>query len=154
VQLVECRTRADAVAIGPLRGHRVECVDGEDDPRLERDRVRAQAVGVAAPVDPLVVVADHARLGIHAEAAQQVLPCRGVVLDALVLLGGERARLAKEGRRDRQLADVVHERRAGQHDQVVGRQTQRAAHGDRGHGDAVAVRLGARVVGGQAGGQQ
>jgi hypothetical protein len=48
----------------------------------------------------------------------------------------------------------VYERGPGQDDQAVDRQPERAAGGDGGHGDAVAVDLGARVVCGQPGGQQ
>jgi hypothetical protein len=95
VQLVQSFRHADARPVRPLGGHRVEGVDGEDDPRLERDAVRDQPVRVALPIDALVVMSDHARLGVHAEASQQVLPCRGVVLDLLVLLGGERSGLLK-----------------------------------------------------------
>jgi hypothetical protein len=152
-QLGERGVLADAVAVGALGGHRVEGVDGEDDPRLERDVVGREHVGIAAAVDALVVVADHARLGVHAEASQQVLPCRGVVLDLLVLLGGERSGLSKNGRRDRQLAHVVHQRRAGEPDQPWGREPQLAADGDGRDGDAVAVGLGGGVVRGQPGGQ-
>jgi len=152
-QLGESRALADALAVGPLGGHRVEGVDGEDDPRLERDVVAREHVGIAAAVDALVVVADHARLGVHAEAAQQVLPCRGVVLDLLVLLGGERSGLSKEGRRDRQLADVVYERCAGQRDEPRGSHPQLAGDGDDRYGDAAAVGLGGGVVRGQPGGQ-
>ena len=152
-QLGERGGLADALAVGPLGGHRVERVDREDDPRLERDVVVREHVGVAASVDSFVVVTDHARLGVHAEAAQQVLPCRGVVLDLLVLLGGERSGLSKNGRRDRQLADVVHHRRAGQPDQPRRGQSQLAADGDGRDGDAVAVGLGGGVVRGQTSGQ-
>jgi len=152
-QLRERRGLADALAVGPLGDHRVECVDGEDDPRLERDVVLREHVGVAAPVDAFVVVADHARLGLHAEAAQQELPCGGVVLDLLVLLGAERSGLSKNGRRDRQLADVVHQRRAGEGDQPRRGQPQLAADGDGRDGDAVAVGLAGGVVRGQPGGQ-
>ena len=93
-----------------------------------------------------MVVADHARLGIHAEASQQVLPCSGVVLDLLVLGGSQRSRLAKEGGGDSQLPDVVDERGAGQDDQALGGQPHGSAHGDDGNSDAVAVRVGGGVV--------
>jgi hypothetical protein len=96
-----------------------------------------------------VVVANHAGLGIHAEALQQVLPCRGVVLDLLVLRGSQRPRLAKEVRGDGQLPDVVDERRAGQHDQALRRQPHRPAHGDGGHHDPMAVRVCRGVVRGE-----
>jgi hypothetical protein len=78
-----------------LLGHRVERVRGQDDPRLERDVETRQPVGVAEPVDALVVMTDHAGLGFHAEASQQALPCGGVVLDQLVLGGRQRPRLSK-----------------------------------------------------------
>jgi hypothetical protein len=95
-QLVQSLPHADPLPVRPLGGHRVEGIDGEDDPRLERDPVRDQPVRVALPIYSLVVVADHARLGVHAEASQQVLPRGGVVLDLLVFLGGERSGLAKQ----------------------------------------------------------
>jgi hypothetical protein len=152
-QLGERGTLADPLAVGPLGGHRVEGVDGEDDPRLERDLVAREQVGVPAAVDALVVVADHARLGVHAEASQQVLPCGGVVLDLLVLLGGERSGLSKKGRRDRQLPHVVHQRRAGKRDEPRRGQGQLATDGDGRDGDAVAMSLGGGVVRGQPGGQ-
>jgi hypothetical protein len=152
-QLRERVTRSEAPAVGTLGGHRVPRVRGEDDARLERHVVAAYAVRIAAAVDALVVVADHAGLGVHAEASQQALPCGGVVLDQLVFGGGERSRLLQEGGRDGELAHVVHERGAGQHDEAAGGQAQLAPgrHGQ--NGDAVAVRVSAGVVGGQVGGQ-
>jgi hypothetical protein len=95
VQLRESAVGAQTVAVRPLHGHRVERVDDQDDPRLDRDLGAREAVGIAEPVDAFVVVTDHACLGIHAEASQQALPCRGVVLDQLVLGGRQRSRLLK-----------------------------------------------------------
>jgi hypothetical protein len=139
----------DALAVGALLGHRVERVRGEDDPRRQRDARAFDPVGVTTAVEALVVVADHARLGIHAEAAQQAVACRGVVLDEPVLGGRQGPRLLEECRRDRQLAHVVHERRPGEHDQAVGGQLQRAGDGHREHRHATAVCVGAGVVGGE-----
>jgi hypothetical protein len=84
-----------ALAVGALGDHRVEGVGREDHARLERDLRAGEAVRVARPVDALVVVADHARLGIHAEASQQDLTSCGVVLDQPVLGGRQGPRLSE-----------------------------------------------------------
>jgi hypothetical protein len=95
VQLRERALGAQAFAVWPLGGHRVERVGGQNDPRLQRDVLALEAVGITPAVQALVVMTDHACLGIHAEASQQALPCRGVVLDQLVLGGRQRSRLSK-----------------------------------------------------------
>ena len=87
-QLLERGAVGEPVAVGPVRGHGVEGVGGQDDPRLERDLRAHEPVGVPAPVDVLVVMTDHAGLGIHAEAPQQALARDCVILDQLVLVGG------------------------------------------------------------------
>jgi hypothetical protein len=153
VQLLDRGGRAEAATVGPVAGHRVERVGGQDDPGLERDRVPGDPVWVTAPVHALVVMADHIRLGIHAEAAQQAFARCGVALDQPIFRRRQRSRLSKDFPRDLELAHVVHERRAREHDQPLGRQAQSASgrHGE--HGDAVAVGVGDRVVSGQSRGQ-
>ena len=152
-QLGQRGARAQPPAVRALGGHRVPGVGRQDDPRLERDLVALDAVWIAAAVQAFVVMTDHAGLGIHAEASQQALACRGVVLNPLVLGGGQRARLSQDGGSDRELAHVVDDRRAGQDHQPVDAEPQLAPGGHRQDGDAAAVRVGGRVVSRQVGGQ-
>ena len=99
-------------AVDAGREHRVERVGDVDDPRAERDVLPAQPVRVAGAVEALVVVLDR-RHGV-AEEAEPVDDPRAllrVVLHERPLQPGERRRLEEDRVRDRELADVVEERR-------------------------------------------
>src|SRR5207247_5561716 len=80
-----------------------------DDPGGERDRVAAQAVGVAVAVPALMRAAHdggHARRqGLHAR--RQALALGHVRAHQLLLGGVERTGLGQDRRRDRELAEVV-----------------------------------------------
>src|SRR4029077_3643576 len=58
VNLVHCDLEAQSLAVEALGRHRVERVGDVDDPCGERDLVSQEAVGIAAPVGPLVVMAN------------------------------------------------------------------------------------------------
>ena len=93
----------DAVA-----GHRVEGVGDGDDPTAQRDRAAGEAVGIAAAVPALVVVADD--LG---DVGHRLVDLEDRRSDLAVaphlrhLLVGETARFEQDGVGDADLADVV-----------------------------------------------
>jgi hypothetical protein len=62
-----------AAAVGPVGRHGLEGVGHEDDARLERDLIAAQAGGIAAAVGTLVVVEDPVRLLMHLVAEDDAL---------------------------------------------------------------------------------
>ena len=78
-----------------MGGDRVEGVRDGDDARAERDLAALQAVGVAAPVDPLVMVADDRRQLRIAHGREHVRAIRGVTLDDLELFVVERPLLLR-----------------------------------------------------------
>ena len=104
---------APGLLVGALVHEDVEDVGDVDEPRLERDRLAREAVGIAAAVPALVVRAgdplrdaEHLRLAVgeHARAEHRVR------LDDLELLVGELAGLEQDRVRDRDLAEVVQRR--------------------------------------------
>jgi len=93
----------------------VQRVAGEDDARAERDRLARQAVGIAAAVPALVLVThERAYAGEELDRREDLLPDHRVLLDRLSLLGGERAVLAEDRVRERDLADIVKHRAEAQ----------------------------------------
>ena len=83
-------------------------VDRADDLREDRDFVAAQAVGIAAAVEALVVVPDDlADEPQRTQLAAQPVADHGVLLHQLELFARERRRLEQQGVRDADLADVV-----------------------------------------------
>ena len=120
---VELRARAAAelgerellpgrLAVGPVGGHRLEGVGDEDDRATRAGSVAGQAVGVAAAVEALVVVAHPARLDSHVGGLDDVVAEQRVALHLLVLGVGELGRLVEDRVGDPDLADVVQQ--AGQ----------------------------------------
>src|SRR5207253_1435256 len=101
----------EAFPVRPVRGHRVERVANEDDPRLDRDLLAGLAVRVAVPVPALVAAPhDRANLGQTGDRLEDPLAELGMQLDDLPLLGRERSGFKEDARRDADLADVVEER--------------------------------------------
>jgi hypothetical protein len=84
----------------------VEGVAHGDDAGGQRDRVAAEAVGVAGAVVALVDGADERRdVGQQRDAPQQRGADGGVLLDLLELAGGEAPRLGQQLGADADLAD-------------------------------------------------
>ena len=94
-------------AIGPVGGHRLEGVGDKDDARLERDLLAGEAVGIAAAVEALVVVAHPARLELHVGGLDDVVAQQRVALHVLVLVVGELGGLVEDRVGDADLAHVV-----------------------------------------------
>jgi hypothetical protein len=94
-QLVERELLARGLAVRPVGGHRLERIGDEDDPGLEWDRVAGQAVGIAAAVEALVVVADPCRLERDVRRLDDVAPQQRMALHHLVLGVGEPAGRAR-----------------------------------------------------------
>jgi hypothetical protein len=92
--------------VGAVGGHRVVGVADEDDPRAERNLFAGEALGIAAPVEALVLVA-HERQDVAQELdrGQDALAHDGVALDDGPLLVGEGAVLVEDRLGDRDLAD-------------------------------------------------
>ncbi len=104
------RDRArERVAVGAIRGHRVVRVAAEDDPRLDRDLVAGEPVGIATPVEALVRAADDLADVAHepADSREHPLALDRVRTNHLPLGLVERARLVDDLLGDRDLADVV-----------------------------------------------
>jgi hypothetical protein len=86
-------------------------VDHEHDARADRDLRAPQAIGIAAAVPALVVVADDlAHPAEKGHGRQNLLAHHRVALDDLELLRGQRPRLVEDRVRHRDLADVVEDR--------------------------------------------
>ena len=103
-----------------------------DDPCAERDLLPLQAVRIAEAVEALVVVADR-RHGVVQEA-EPVDDPRALVRVALherPLLVGEHGRLEQDRVGDRELADVVEERRVAEQVELGLRKPQLAADRER-----------------------
>ena len=88
---------AERPAVRAVGRHRVVRVAGEDDPRLERDLLADEVVGVARAVVVLVGAAhDEADLAELLDRREDALAEDRVRLDERALLGGERARLRED----------------------------------------------------------
>src|SRR5207248_297129 len=99
---------AEAVPIRPVGRHRVVRIANEDDPRLERDVLAGEAVGVARAVPTLVAVADDRPDGLQpVDRSDDPLAELRVRLDDLPLGGSQAPRLGEHVARDTDLADVV-----------------------------------------------
>ena len=98
---------AEAGAVGPVAGHRVEAVGDDEELRCERLIGRRDSV-VAAAVVALAVVLDRSGLGGRdLEPAQQASREAGRSPDGAPLVRPELAGLAQDSRVDRDLAEVV-----------------------------------------------
>src|SRR4051794_6710151 len=98
-------------AIRAVGRHRVVRVADEDDPRLERDLLARDAVGIAAAVPALVAVAhDLAHLLQLLDRRDDPLTELGMRLHDRALFRGQAAGLREDRALDADLADVVQER--------------------------------------------
>ena len=96
-----------------------------DDPSAERDFLPAQPVGIAGAVVAFVVVPDRWHGVVQeAEAVDDAGALVGVALHQVPLLLGQARRLQQDRVRDRELADVVEERRVSEQVELRVRKTQ------------------------------
>ena len=106
------RLEAHRLVVRPLRHQRVEVVHDGEDARAERNLVGLEAGRVALAVEALVVAEDERRHRIgERHAADDLGADLRVDADLLELLLRERSRLGEDVLGDRELADVVQERR-------------------------------------------
>ena len=132
------------VAVGASGSDRVERVGDRDDARADRNVGAGEAVGIAGPVDALVVAAnDRGQLRV-AERRDHRRAVAGMALDQRELLLGEPAGLGQDRPRHVDLADVVHECGRADPRHLLGRQAQLARNALRVASDpaAVAMRVG------------
>jgi hypothetical protein len=94
-QLGDGELGAGRLAVPAVGGHGLEGVRDEDDARLERDPVGGEAVGIAAAVVALVVMAHPARLARHVGGADDVAAEERVALHDGVLGVGELEAVAR-----------------------------------------------------------
>jgi hypothetical protein len=127
--------------VGAIRGQRVPHVGHGHDAGGQRDLLPGEAVGIAAPLVALVVLADH-RQGVAQRRGppDDVGPDDRVLLDPGPLLVGEGAGLVQHVVGDADLADVVQVRPLGQGAQ--GRRPQADADRQLGHPGRVPVGVG------------
>ena len=132
------------LAVGASGSDRVERVGDRDDARADRNVGAGEAVGIAGPVDALVVAAnDHGQLRV-AQRRDHRRAVTGMALDQGELLLGEPAGLGEDRPRHVDLADVVHERGRADPCHPLRRQAQLARDALRVASDpaAVTVRVG------------
>src|SRR6185503_18418997 len=98
----------ERLAVGPRGRHRREGVGDREDPGDTRDRLAGEPIEIALAVPPLVVMTDTGSDGIKVrEVADDHVAEGDVLLHDRVLALGEATRLAEDGVRDADLADVV-----------------------------------------------
>jgi hypothetical protein len=98
-------------AVAAVVDHRVVGVGAADDPRLERDVVAGDAVGVAAAVPPLVGRAHRRAEVLEARGhAEDLLALDRVAAHDVALEVVQRAVVVEDRGVDRQLSDVVEDR--------------------------------------------
>ena len=129
--------------VDPRRDERVVDVADREDPRREVELVAVEPARVAAAVEPLVMVEHEPadRLVEAAELVQELAAALGVLLDDVVLVVVERARLLQDRLRDRELADVVQEPADREAAQARGGEAELLADLDRERRDAARVLL-------------
>src|SRR6266545_1953114 len=99
-------------AIDPRGQHRVEGVRDVDDPGAERDLLTGDPVGIARSVEALMVMADRRHSVLEeAEAVDDPRALLGMALHERPFLPREAGRLQEDRIWDRELADVVEQRR-------------------------------------------
>src|SRR5437870_7471351 len=97
--------------VGAVRQERLETVGHGDDPNLERDLLRAQAIRVAFAVEPLVVVTHDRQKALEAlEPRQDLLSQDWVALERDALFSAELPLFGQQRRREAGVADVLEER--------------------------------------------
>ncbi len=109
LKLSEALAVAQRRAVGTLAGHRVIAVDDAHRAGDERDLLAGEAVGVAATVEALVVVAHAGDELLVEERAHDLGADAGVLAHELPLLARQRAGLEQHAVGDADLADVVQE---------------------------------------------
>jgi hypothetical protein len=103
-----------------------------DDPGRERDRLAGQPVRIAGAVEPLVMMPDRRDGGLElAHHLDHLRAGRRVAAHQHPLLVGQAGRLHQDLVGDRQLPDVVEERRVGERDQLLSGQPEPLADGER-----------------------
>ena len=95
------------LAVGPGGGHRVVGLGDSEDPRLERDRLAADAAGIAVAVGLLVAVEDPLADVGQLAGAEDPAGHLGVAADLVPLGRRERPGLVEDRVGDADLADVV-----------------------------------------------
>ena len=136
------------LAVGPRGDHRVVGVAGEDDARGDRDRGAGEAVGVAAAVPALVLVAhDRREVPELRGAPQDPLADHGVLGHHAPLGVGQRPGLVEDLVRDRELADVVQQRAVAHLLEVGGREAEQARDVRGQRDDLLGVLVGVVVAG-------
>src|SRR5206468_1776585 len=114
------------------REHRVERVGDVDDAGAERDLLALEPVGVASAVEALVMVPDRGyRVVQEAEAVDDAGALVRVPLHQRPFVLGEARRLEQDRVRNRQLADVVEERRVAEQVELRLREAELAADRER-----------------------
>ena len=134
-------------AVDARRQHRVERVGDVDDAGAERDLLAPQPVGVARAVEALVVVADRRdRVAEESEPVDDAGALVGVALHQRPLLLRQARGLQQDRVRNRELADVVEERRVAEQVELGVREAELAADRQRELLDAARVARGVRVA--------
>jgi hypothetical protein len=141
--------------VGTVRGQGVPDVGHRGDPGHQWGFLAGPVIGIAAPVPPLVVVADHVERGAQRRRATGDLPPHhGMGADPVPLLGRQALRLVQHSVGDADLADVVQPGALSEPTKRVGVQAESLpdAHGHSGHPTGVPVRVG--VLGLDGGGER
>src|SRR5947209_9996680 len=101
----------DRRPIGPVREERLETVRHRDYAHLERDLLRAKAVRVAGPVEPLVMVAnDRQEAGEPLEPREDLFAEHRVALEHRALVRAQLAGLREERAWKPRMADIAEQR--------------------------------------------
>ena len=118
--------------------------------RLQRDLLAGEAVGIAAAVEALVVVAHPARLDLHVGRLHDVVAQQRMALHLLVLVVGELGGLVEDRVGHADLAHVVQQPGQAQAREPPGVEAQLGADqaAQLRHGLAVAARVGVLGVDG------
>ena len=128
-KLSERLARGPASGVDAIGRHRAVGVADGDDPRLDRDLLADQPIGIAAAVDPFVVMADGGRGHAHpADATDQLLADLGMRSHDPPLRIVERATLRQDAVGNRDLADVVQPATEAAAQQDVKREAEHATH--------------------------
>ena len=154
-QLVDRLLVGDRLPVRAAGDHRLVRVHDGHDPGPDRDVCARQAQGVAAPVEPLVVV-EHDRRGVAqgARLLEDDLPDLGVLGHDAPLRRHEVAGLGQDLVRDGELAQVVEEARGPDPVQLAIGQVDRARERDRGLRDQRGRPAGPRRALGEGGDQR
>ena len=132
--------------VGTCARDGVERVSHVHDPGRQRNIIAAQAERVAASVRSLVVqFHDRDVRGEKRHLAQDMRANRGVTLELLELLGGQRRGFPKDRVADTDLADVVEKSAESEHFEVGLAELQPPADEDRKSADPLGVTGGVRI---------